>query len=153
MEHMSKAEKRVTGAVRVTELYLSILSLVVSIAMLCASAYAFFVDVSTVSSNEINSASFRVSVSADGAEATEVGLFPNDSFAFVCPEKESGQYELRFTSTGTATQGYCRIVIDGDDANPIFTEQILNNGGTVTLIITAKPGATVSVFPQWGVRN
>ena len=144
----SQEKTRPVGAV---EIYISFLSMVLCVAMMCASAYAYFVDMSSYGSNVISSASFRVMVSANGGDAVEVGLYPGDSFKYVCSETDDGQCVFQFVARGTATQGFCRIVINGDTSNTIITEQILQNGSTVTVSITAEPGSTIVIYPQWGM--
>ena len=106
------------------------------------SAYAYFSSDVASHSNKIKSAEFTIDIAVDGVAAgNQTTIQDNDPHYF----------SLHYT--GTAETGYCKIVIsNGTDSENYFTTQFVKNSNeNIQVSITAKPGFTVRIIPNWGV--
>ena len=118
--------------------------LTVAVILICTftmsfTAFAFFTSDATSSFNNIQAASFDVSVAVDNAPVDMVGTLNNEH-----------TITLAVKDTSTATTGYCVVNIGGSE---YITQQFIrseNGFNTVTFTLKLEKPTDVVVEARWG---
>lgn len=138
----------------------SILGICLCLVCLCASSWAWFTADQRTNLAPIQAATFTVDVipiDANGNELTQgltKTLSDNNTSVFTL-DKSAGvtAYKFRITLTGTASTGYCRIIINDDEGDDIkaYTEQLFL--GSDAFEFTYYPSSNdkaIKIAPCWG---
>ncbi len=113
---------------------LSLLTILACAVVMAASTFALFY--SEVSTDTSTIASAYYSVTVDSAE----------NGIYICPLAFEDKYTFEIKADGTATTGYCKILVG---ENVYYTEQILQ-GESLILTVQAAEGTPIMFLPQWG---
>lgn len=136
----------------------SVFAILVCIACLCSSTFAWFTTTQDSSQNTITSGTFDHKIkieiaSADGGETVEL----TDGGVQTCTLDRGKSYVVTLTPTdATTVKGYCVINVDGTMYNT-DTYGAVSEGSlkvlTFTLTIPEDDGtaATVTFTPHWGI--
>ena len=135
----------------------SVFGILVCIACLCSSTFAWFTTTQDSSQNTITSGVFDHEIkieitSADGGETVEL----TDGDVQTCELNRGASYVVTLTPTAATTvKGYCVIKIDGVEYNT-DTYGAVSEGSlkvlTFTLTLPAGNGtAEVTFKPHWGI--
>ena len=116
------------------------------------SAYAYFSSSQATASNKLTSANYDIDISyEDNGSYTELA----DSTYVVSGAKTS--LKLKFDATGSATTGYCKIVVSdslGNVRSTVFTSQIETKKTPDEIIYLEiaglEDGNVIQFIPCWG---
>lgn len=156
-KHGNIAEK-----VFVTRIIVSVTVIVVCLAAMTFSAYAYFTSTVTSSRNTIAAADYSVEITPpEGMEKAEVYTLDNTQNS----EDKVFAFEIKRSAEATASVGYCKIDVmtDTGTVQEYFTKPIgdcMENGvfvtdkaRTVYILVKANRSATVEFLPCWGSCN
>lgn len=144
---------RIRDKVMLVRTAVSVVFMVICLAAMSISAYAYFsCDVSS-GMNMIQSAYYDLKIQNESNVM--------DSDTFICTGAENDTYTFTLTPNGTADNGYCKIVIsDGTTEETYYTTQIFQSAGenndrltSLSLKIRAAVGCTITFIPQWGTSS
>lgn len=156
--HISE-DGKIRDKVMLARTAVSVVLMVLCLAAMSISAYAYFsCDVSS-DMNTIQSARYDFEIK-NGDTVLE-------SNTFICPGAENDTYTFTLTPNGTANNGYCKIVIkekleqsDGTEEKIYYTTQIFKSAEenkdrltTLTLSVQAAGGCEITFIPQWGTSS
>lgn len=130
-------------------LFSSFLALVLCCALLMGLTFAWFTDTVSTGSNRVESASYRIEVIVNESEEEleEKGA----GFVYVCPATESDSHTFQVKASGTATKGYCEIiVVSGEVTSTVYSEQMYTDGVAVEVTLYAPEGSMITFYPHWG---
>ncbi len=125
----------------------SILGIVLCVACLLGSTFAWFSASSSSATNTIKTANYTVLISIKDASDNE--LSADDSGTYTL---SPGDYSITLTAQGTATKGYC-VFLFGTNAE--YEEKhtgsiYLGTPQTLKLTIAGDTAKTLRITPRWG---
>lgn len=130
-----KVQKTHTKHVRLHR-FISIMMIVILVCASTSVSFAYFTGKLVSNGNIIASASYSIDVTENTSNSENTGT-------------SAVTHEFTLEAKGTASTGYCEIVI-GDDV--YYTQQI-EPGKTITLTIVTKAGDVVEFNPSWGTSE
>lgn len=125
----------------------SVLGIMMCGICLAGLTWAWFSSSVTSTANNITAADFSVTTTFKNSNGEVVDpTFTNEGYSL-----DSGDYTVTVTATGTASTGYCRIVLNGQTYH---TVQLFNNAESdtpsVTFTVNAAEDSKLTITPQWG---
>ena len=114
----------------------SLIALLVAIAALCSSTYAWYATTVATPSNTLIAAYYDITVTVDDAGTV---LDAETDGSFTLQAGKSYTVTLQKSALATAENGYAKILCDGIS----YTTEQINSG---TLVITIAPSADASVL-------
>lgn len=133
------------------QVFISILVIALSLSSLSFVTWAWFTEVITVGNITIQAASYEISVLIEDKESDREPItLSNDIMKYTLePNKK---YTITLTANGTATAGFCKIIVEGQD---YYTEQISTKDGENKLTFTIKSvtGGEITFIPNWGTYS
>ena len=111
----------------------SLLAILTCLAVMASSAFALFHTEVSSASNTLQSAHYTVNVSPATPYITPPA--PNDEHTFI------------ITAGGTASTGYCKVQVGDNDT---YYTPAIPQGETLTLVVVAQAGVSVTITPIWG---
>ncbi len=134
-------EQKLTEKVFYAKLTGSILSILLCVAMMISSAFAWFSIDETFPEHELIAASFSLRITdSSGISVSNV---------YVAPLKHEDFHTFVLTGTGTATSGYCKITVENAGiVSEYYTTPIDKNMSTPVNIRAAR-GSVITFYPMW----
>lgn len=133
------------------QVLVSILGITLSLSFLSVTTWAWFTDVLTVGNLKIQAANYDISVSIKDKESDmEPIILANDIMKYTLEPNKN--YTITLTANGTATTGFCKVTVEGQD---YYTEAISTKEGNNKLTFTIKSitGGEVSFASNWGTHS
>ena len=144
---LSKKEK-ITEQKLYANLITYSLSIIICIAMLCGTTYAYFTSTASSSLETIQSAYYTVQITVQPTDNLHA---EDDSHSFIVNVDGSYEFELK---AGTASTGYFEIVVkSGENNSQCFKTTQVNKGDSVYILFHAKAGETISFSATWGTEG
>ena len=145
---LSKKEK-ITEQKLCASLITYSLSMIICIAMLCGTTYAYFTSTASSSLETIQSAYYTVQITVQPTDNLHA---EDDSHSFIV--NVDGSYEFELKAGGTASTGYFEIVVkSGENNSQCFKTTQVNKGDSVYILFHAKAGETISFSATWGTEG
>lgn len=129
----------------------SVAGLCICALSLCGISYAWFTATVSSDAGTIRAAQYGVEVTITDKAGTAVNT-TNDQAGIVTAALAQGDtYDVTLKATGTATQGYCSVILEDTDKNksPHYTKP-LRPEESITFKIYADKAYTLTITPQWG---
>ena len=129
----------------------SVAGLCICALSLCGISYAWFTATVSSDAGTIRAAQYGVEVTITDKAGTAVNT-TNDQAGIVTAALAQGDtYDVTLKATGTATQGYCSVILEDTDKNksPHYTKS-LRPEESITFKIYADKAYTLTITPQWG---
>ena len=129
----------------------SVAGLCICALSLCGISYAWFTATVSSDAGTIRAAQYGVEVTITDKAGTAVNT-TNDQAGIVTAALAQGDtYNVTLKATGTATQGYCSVILEDTDKNksPHYTKS-LRPEESITFKIYADKAYTLTITPQWG---
>ena len=144
--HIPKRE-HVPEKVFMTRIMLSMLAMLTCLVILCSTTYAYFM-ANIAAGFNLETADYELMVSINDEPLLDSDA--DGKIMYTCPpESDNNEYIFTLIATGTASTGYCKVMI----ADKVyFTDQIYTRDAenTLTLEIHADPGMEIIFEPSWG---
>lgn len=122
----------------------SVIGACVCVVCLCGASWAWFTTAASTEAGEIQAAVYTVSVTAAPGEVTA-----KENGAAELTLDAGQTYTVTIEPTGTATSGYCRVCLAGEDDEKVYyTVQCAS--GKLTFTVYASENGTLTVTPEWG---
>lgn len=151
---MASISPTISTKVFTTHVVLSVISVLACTLAMFASSYAWFSTEVSSEFNIIEAAHYDIDVKcesvtrmADNGEWVEVLSAEEDDGEWTTHLASGDRHKFVLTATGSAKEGYCKIIIDNDEV--YYTEQIAQ-GTNMTVYITATRGVDITFQPVWG---
>lgn len=151
----NKAMKRPEGKITEKELFLrigmSFMTIVVCLASMGISAFAYYTCTISSANNTIKAAYFDIDVRfmLDGQEVT---LTQNENGQYTGLEAGK-EYNIVIKNTGTADNGFCLIKLGQDRSAAYHTQQFDKNHDTLNFTLTLDTADVVSIYSHWGTSS
>lgn len=137
----------------------SVAGIALCTACLCGTSWAWFTATATTGVESIQTASYSADATiASVTDGVQTASLADEDVVAVCDKGDDGimtytfpsdgAYSVMLTPSGTATVGYCKIDL-GDDV--YYTPQL--TAGSMTVIVNATAGQTLTIVPQWGTYS
>lgn len=129
----------------------SVAGLCICALSLCGISYAWFTATVSSDAGTIRAAQYGVEVTITDKAGTAVNT-TNDQAGIVTAALAQGDtYNVTLKATGTATKGYCSVILEDTDKNksPHYTKP-LRPEESITFKIYTDKAYTLTITPQWG---
>ncbi len=134
-------DKNLTEKVFYAKLTASILSILFCVTMMISSAFAWFSATETFPEHELVAASFSLSITdSSGFSVSE---------SYLAPLRYEDLHTFILTGTGTATGGYCKIVVESADAASEYYTTSIDKNTSTPVNIRASRGSIITFYPMW----
>lgn len=142
---------KIREKVMMARITISVVFMVMCLAAMSFTAYAYFTCSVSSNLNTIQSAYYSLEIT-DSSKAVVTG-------AYTCSAVENDLHTFTLTPNGTAETGYCKIEISNGQGTKTYyyTTQIFKNTEEntgrlteLTLTIQAAKGCVITFTPQWG---
>lgn len=131
----------------------SVAGLCICALTLCGVSYAWFTATVSSGAGTIQAAQYgvKVTIVEEGSTDTPATQNVQNTQAFTATLDQGKTYEVTLEATGTATKGYCSVILEDIDKNtsPHYTKQLLPKE-SMTFKIYADKAYTLTITPQWG---
>ena len=131
----------------------SVAGLCICALTLCGVSYAWFTATVSSGAGTIQAAQYgvKVTIVEEGSTDTPATQNVQNTQAFTAKLDQGKTYEVTLEATGTATKGYCSVILEDIDKNtsPHYTKQLLPKE-SMTFKIYADKAYTLTITPQWG---
>ncbi len=130
-------------------LFPSILGIIICTVCLAGLTWAWFSSNVTSSATTITAANFEVTttVKVDGGG----DVAPSSEGVYTL---SSGEYEVTLTASGTASTGYCKVILDGQKYYvQLFPTPADGKPNTITFSVNVGPeGSSLDIKYSWGTH-
>lgn len=152
--HISNQNK-VSDKLLRTRMLTSFLCIMVCMLAMISSAYAWFQMEVTSGGNELNGANYSLIVTASNAETCSAFEDVEDGrYVYECGLVNEDKHYFTFEAIGTASTGYCKIIIseinDGEESCETYYTKQIAQGNSLEVCIQAAQGCTIEFVPTWG---
>ncbi len=119
----------------------SVLGIVICAVCLAGGTFAWFTASQSTGTQQIQAAHYTVDIAVDKE------TFENGS------ELAEGNHTLSLTATGTASTGYCEIILGSETKTTVQFPKGAKVGEELTVTLVLHQAATLTVVPQWGTST
>ena len=153
---------KVPEKVMLTRAALSVIVIVVCLAAMGITAYAYFSHSLVSGQNTIQAAGFGVNVTIQNADPSQepVQLEKTEQKAQVATLLAGNTYSVTIERTGNASTGFCKISVAGDDERVYHTQQLSADAdadagkkSTITFTLTVAETTKLSFCANWGTSS
>ena len=165
MEKQNKKTDKLTDKAFSRLVITSVIGILVCIACLCSTTFAWFTGATSSSKNTVVSGQFDLArpdvqfVGEDASSSFAIEATQNEGI-WSCELTSAGTYTITLTATDDSTvKGHCVVVIG--DGDPINTDAIIvaevaerdqiPQSNPFTFTITVDAPTTLTLQPRWGV--
>ena len=150
---------KVPEKVMVTRAALSVAVVLVCLAAMGITAYAYFSHSLISGKNTIKTADFGVNITIQNTDPTQepVQIEQSDKKTQVATLLAGNTYSVTVERTGNATTGFCKISVAGDDEPVYHTEQLsavadveAGKKSVITFTLTVADTTKLSFYGNWG---
>lgn len=129
----------------------SVAGLCICALSLCGISYAWFTATVSSGAGTIRAAQYGVEVTITDKAGTAVNATTDQAGIVTAALAQGDTYNVTLKATGTATQGYCSVILEDTDKNksPHYTKS-LRPEESITFKIYANKAYTLTITPQWG---
>lgn len=129
----------------------SVAGLCICALSLCGISYAWFTATVSSGAGTIRAAQYGVEVTITDKAGTAVNTTTDQAGIVTAALAQGDTYNVTLKATGTATQGYCSVILEDTDKNksPHYTKS-LRPEESITFKIYADKAYTLTITPQWG---
>lgn len=125
----------------------SMLTIVVSLGVLCSGSWAYFTDSVSTSVNAIQSAEVQIEIQAPGTVTEKTERAASEGKTFITTESGAHTFVIK----ANKGNGYCTILISqGSEPVTTYYTKTLSASEEMTLNIQAVDGCTISFLTSWG---
>ncbi len=137
-------DKKISENVFKSRIILSVITILSSVAVMVSTAFAFF--------NSNLTKEFTMHAAVWDVAVVETISQERTSSSYMCTRtpEEGEMYEFTISRRGTATEGYCEIIITSPDGK---TDKYYTNAfaDEITVSIQAVAGCEIQFIPKWGI--
>jgi len=153
---------KVPEKVMLTRAALSVIVIVVCLAAMGITAYAYFSHSLISGQNTIQAAGFIVNVTIQNTDPNQepVQIEKTDRKGQVATLLAGNTYSVTIERTGNASTGYCKIFVAGDDEPVYHTQQLSADVSTdaskksaITFTLTVAEMTKISFYANWGTSS
>lgn len=144
-------EGKIREKVLISRVVVAVIGILVWMSAMGFTAYAYFTSSITSGSNTITAATYGVEIEVvpNGGTAIE----PNTENLLLYENVGAGTYAMSLKATGTATTGYCKIEIVGNEKTVTLYTQQMAPKEYMSFTLVLNGGANITVTPQWGTYS
>lgn len=146
--HIPK-DGKIREKVMLARIATTVVIVVLCLAAMGFTAYAYFSVDLTYGSNTITAANFDVEVSIV-SEGEEVAVFRNGR-SYLADLEAGKAYTVTLTHTGTAQTGF--VILSATDCDDTYYTTQLGQGGELTFTVEVNAPTTVSFLGHWGTSS
>ncbi len=137
-------DKKISENIFKSRIILSVITILSSVAVMISTAFAFF--------NSNLTKDFTMHAAVWDVAVVETISQERTSSSYMCTRtpEEGEMYEFTISRCGTATEGYCEIIITSPDGK---TDKYYTNAfaDEITVSIQAVAGCEIQFIPKWGI--
>ncbi len=146
-------DSKITDKAMLGRVISAVVVVLVCVAVMSITAFAYFTSDASSSVMPITSASFDIDVTIKNSSGTVVEVKSVSAFNYEAALVSNETYTITIAHRGTGSTGYCVVNFDGTDR---FTDQLFFNGGQPTSIsftLTLAEATKVTFKANWGTSS